>query len=103
MADQEKLRSYAAKVSQGLVAIRDSEKDGSSTSLAGSRMMRVEQINIVRKDLHASIDAEKKELLAKRKEERARNVVIDHVGSQTEVSQGWVVPSLRSVGFRPSQ
>ena len=41
--------------------------------------------------------------LAKRKEERARNVVIDHVGSQTEVSQGWVVPSLRSVGFRPSQ
>ena len=80
--DQEQLLFYASKVSQGLVAIRDSDKDGASSALAGSRMARVDGLNMVMTEIHGAIDAETKAVMARRKEESRNEYTANEAASR---------------------
>ncbi|GMH74978.1 hypothetical protein TrST_g8495 [Triparma strigata] len=86
--DQARLVDYASKMSQGLLAIRDSKKDGTSSHMQKSREAKIKKMNEVINDINKQIDAEKKAFMAKRKEESRHEYTANEAAARFKFRDG---------------
>ncbi|GMH83363.1 hypothetical protein TL16_g09572 [Triparma laevis f. inornata] len=86
--DQESLKDYSQKMSQGLLAIRDSGKDGTSGHMQKSREAKIKRMNEVIHEINQQIDAEKKAFLAKRKEESRHEYTANEAAARFKFRDG---------------
>ena len=86
--DQSRVVSYAKKMSQGLVAIRDSKKDGTSAHMQSSRAAKIDQMNAVVTQINKEIDEERRAMLARRKEESRTEYTANEAAAKFKFRDG---------------
>ena len=88
VAEQERLGKFGQKMSQGLLAIRDSKKDGTSQHLQQSRMAKIEHMKGIISEIHKQIDEEKKAYFAKRKQESRHEYTANEAAARFKFRDG---------------